>query len=108
MAATAVLGVRSVRRGQPRCRGHHPPVPPRPAAGGTGHSRGSFRLGCAALLILIGYIHLHLWQEGYRQIATDGPLFLLDAVAAFVLAAASDSLTIVTKTEYSEYREGVP
>jgi hypothetical protein len=45
------------------------------------------RLGSAALLVLIGYIHLHLWQEGYRQIPTDGPMFLADAVAAFVLAA---------------------
>jgi hypothetical protein len=44
------------------------------------------RLGCVALLAWIGYIHLHLWQEGYRQIPTDGPLFLLDAVAAFLLA----------------------
>jgi hypothetical protein len=33
-------------------------------------------------------IHLCLWQEGYRQIPTDGPLFLLDAVAGFALAAA--------------------
>lgn len=46
------------------------------------------RLGAAALLVWIGYIHLHLWQEGYRQIPTDGPLFLLDAIAAFVFAAA--------------------
>jgi hypothetical protein len=45
------------------------------------------RVGCAALLAWIGYIHLHLWQEGYRQIPTDGPLFLLDAIAAFALAA---------------------
>jgi len=45
------------------------------------------RLGCVALLAWIGYIHLHLWQEGYRQIPTDGPLFLLDAIAAFLLAA---------------------
>jgi hypothetical protein len=40
-----------------------------------------------AVLVWIGYIHLHLWQEGYRQIPTDGPMFLLDAVAAFGLAA---------------------
>ena len=40
-----------------------------------------------ALLAWIGYLHLHLWLEGYRQIPTDGPLFLLDAVAAFALAA---------------------
>jgi hypothetical protein len=46
------------------------------------------RLGSVAVLVLIGYIHLHLWQEGYRQIPTDGPMFLLDALAAFVLAAA--------------------
>jgi hypothetical protein len=43
------------------------------------------RLGCVALLAWIGYIHLHLWQEGYRHIPTNGPLFLLDAVAGFVL-----------------------
>jgi hypothetical protein len=45
------------------------------------------RLACVALLAWIGYIHLHLWLEGYRQIPTDGPLFLLDAIAAFLLAA---------------------
>ena len=45
------------------------------------------RLACVALLAWIGYIHLHLWLEGYRQIPTDGPLFLLDAVAGFALAA---------------------
>ena len=45
------------------------------------------RLGSVAILVLIGYIHLHLWQEGYRQIPTDGPMFLVDALAAFGLAA---------------------
>ena len=45
------------------------------------------RLGCAALLAWVGYIHLHLWLEGYRHIPTNGPLFLLDAVAGFILAA---------------------
>ena len=44
------------------------------------------RLGCVALLAWIGYVHLHLWQEGYRQIPVNGPLFLLDAVAGFGLA----------------------
>jgi hypothetical protein len=44
------------------------------------------RLTCAALLAWIGYLHLHLWLEGYRQIPTDGPLFLLDAVAGLALA----------------------
>jgi hypothetical protein len=44
------------------------------------------RLTSAALLAWIGYLHLHLWLEGYRQIPTDGPLFLLDAVAGLALA----------------------
>jgi hypothetical protein len=30
------------------------------------------RVGCAGLLAWIGYIHLHLWQEGYRQILPTG------------------------------------
>jgi hypothetical protein len=41
----------------------------------------------AALLAWSGYIHLHLWLEGYRHIPVNGPLFLLDAVTAFALAA---------------------
>jgi hypothetical protein len=60
-----------------------------PAAGRAGRPAAGLllRLGCVALLAWIGYIHLHLWQEGYRHIPTNGPLFLLDAVAGFVLAA---------------------
>jgi hypothetical protein len=59
-------------------------------AGGTGRRAAALllRLACAALLAWIGYIHLHLWTEGYRQIPTDGPLFLLDAVAGYALALA--------------------
>src|ERR1700748_628542 len=64
---------------------------PRPPPPGPGAVRPAaalpLRLGCAALLAWIGYIHLHLWQEGYRQIPTNGPLFLLDAVAGVALAA---------------------
>jgi hypothetical protein len=63
-----------------------------PRSPGPGLSPGRtaaalLRVGCAALLAWIGYIHLHLWLEGYRQIPTDGPLFLAAAIAAFVLAA---------------------
>jgi len=60
------------------------------AAGGITRRAAALllRLACAALLAWIGNIHLHLWAEGYRQIPTDGPLFLLDAVAGFALAAA--------------------
>ena len=64
-----------------------PRRPKTPAVGGRRAAAWLLRLGCVALLAWIGYIHLHLWQEGYRQIPTDGPLFLLDAVAGFVLAA---------------------
>ena len=63
--------------------------PSRPqSAGRGGHPAVALllRLCCVALLAWIGYIHLHLWQEGYRQIPTNGPLFLLDAVAGFALA----------------------
>jgi hypothetical protein len=59
---------------------------------GAGHVRTAttllLRVACVALLAWIGYIHLHLWLEGYRHIPTNGPLFLLDAIAGFVLAAA--------------------
>ena len=64
--------------------------PRKPKAPGRGGRRAAallLRLGCVALLAWIGYVHLHLWQEGYRQIPTNGPLFLLDAVAGFALAA---------------------
>jgi hypothetical protein len=47
----------------------------------------SLRVVCAGLLIWVAAIHLHLWTEGYRDIATVGPLFLADAVGGFVLAA---------------------
>jgi hypothetical protein len=63
---------------------------PRYHAAGRGSRRAAallLRLTGTALLAWIGYIHLHLWAEGYRQIPTDGPLFLLDAVAGFALAA---------------------
>jgi hypothetical protein len=45
------------------------------------------RLVCSGLLIWVAAIHLHLWSEGYRDIATVGPLFLADAVAGFLFAA---------------------
>jgi predicted lipoprotein with Yx(FWY)xxD motif len=42
----------------------------------------------AALLVASGAIHLDLYLTGYRTIPTIGPLFLLQVIAAFVLAAA--------------------
>jgi len=64
------------------------PRRPKAASGGRRSAVARLlRLGCVALLTWIGYVHLHLWQEGYRHIPTNGPLFLLDAVAGFGLAA---------------------
>jgi hypothetical protein len=65
-----------------------PRRPTAPGRGGRWAAALLLRVGCAALLAWIGYIHLHLWLEGYRHIPTNGPLFLLDAVAGFILAAA--------------------
>jgi hypothetical protein len=45
------------------------------------------RLVGVGLLSAVGWIHLHLWQTGYRHIPTIGPLFLAAAVSAFVIGA---------------------
>jgi hypothetical protein len=45
------------------------------------------RLASAGLLVGVGWIHLHLWQEGYRLIPTIGPLFLAAAITTFAVAA---------------------
>ena len=48
----------------------------------------AMRIVSAGLLAWIGYIHYHLWQTGYKFIPTNGPFFLVDAIAAVVLAVA--------------------
>ncbi len=42
----------------------------------------------ALLILWSAYIHFHLWDEtnGYRQIATIGPLFLAQAIGGLVVA----------------------
>ena len=64
-----------------------PHRPTAPGRGGRWAAALLLRVGCAAMLAWIGCIHLHLWLEGYRHIPVNGPLFLLDAVAGFILAA---------------------
>ncbi|HEV2255353.1 MAG TPA: hypothetical protein VGS06_19405 [Streptosporangiaceae bacterium] len=49
--------------------------------------RSWFGIVGAALLLASGGIHLDLYVTGYRTIPTIGPLFLLQVIAAFVLAA---------------------
>jgi hypothetical protein len=46
------------------------------------------RVGGAALLLATAAIHLLLWSDGYRDITWIGPLFLLNAIGAAVLAVA--------------------
>jgi hypothetical protein len=51
------------------------------------------QLAGVGLLAWIGYIHWVLWVsplggQGYKTIPTDGPFFLVDAIAGVVLAAA--------------------
>jgi predicted lipoprotein with Yx(FWY)xxD motif len=50
--------------------------------------RSLFGIAGAALLVAAGAIHLDLYLTGYKSIPTIGPLFLLQVIAAFVLAAA--------------------
>ena len=42
------------------------------------------RLVAVGLLSAVGWVHLHLWQQGYRHIPTIGPLFLAAAVSVWV------------------------
>lgn len=42
----------------------------------------------ALLLAGSGVIHLHLWLSGYRAIHIIGPLFLTQAISAFIVAMA--------------------
>jgi hypothetical protein len=48
----------------------------------------ALRLASVGLLTTAGWIHLHLWQIGYRHIPSIGPLFLTATISAFVVAAA--------------------
>jgi hypothetical protein len=43
-------------------------------------------VAAAILMICSGLIHIHLWGIAYRHVATLGPLFLVQAVAAMALA----------------------
>ena len=43
-------------------------------------------VAAAVLMVCSGLIHIHLWDIAYRHVATLGPLFLVQAVAALVSA----------------------
>ena len=44
------------------------------------------RIAGAGLLAWMGWIHLHLWSEGYKHVGTIGPLFIANFVAAITVA----------------------
>lgn len=46
------------------------------------------RLAGAGLTAAMAAIHLRLWAEGYRDLATIGPLFLINGVVGILLALA--------------------
>ncbi|WP_460072590.1 hypothetical protein [Streptomyces sp. YKOK-I1] len=46
------------------------------------------RLAGAGLTAAMAAIHLRLWAEGYRDLVTIGPLFLLNGVVGILLAVA--------------------
>jgi hypothetical protein len=46
------------------------------------------RLVSVGLLAAVAWVHLHVWQHGYRHIPTVGPLFLAGAVSAALIGAS--------------------
>jgi len=62
------------------------------AALARGRVRGSVAIIAlwlgAALVLVSGLVHLHLWVIAYRHVATLGPLFLLQFALSVVLAIA--------------------
>jgi hypothetical protein len=69
----------------------HPALDRRPEVGAAPTSRAltlSVRVVGAALLVATGWIHWHLWQEGYRDIDWIGPLFLANTVLSGLAALA--------------------
>lgn len=45
-----------------------------------------FRVIVAIAILVSGAVHLKLWSDGMKDISVIGPLFLLNAVAALVIA----------------------
>jgi hypothetical protein len=56
----------------------------------------ALRILGAALLAAMGWIHLDLWLDGYRNIDVIGPAFLLNVLAGFGLAV----LLLVTPARF--------
>jgi len=48
----------------------------------------AMRFGGAGLILVNGGVHFYLWDHGYREIRVIGPLFVLNVVAALLVAGA--------------------
>jgi hypothetical protein len=48
----------------------------------------ALRYAGAGFILLNGGVHLYLWNHDYREIRVIGPLFLLNAIAALLIAIA--------------------
>jgi hypothetical protein len=64
-----------------------------PLFAGPGRSTRPVHLAATASFVTVAglvtwsaFIHLHLWQSGYRSIATIGPLFLAQVIGGFAVA----------------------
>jgi hypothetical protein len=59
------------------------------SAGGTpsGLIANLLLVAAAGTIAVSAAVHLQLWSTGYRQLPTIGPLFLLQAIAGFMLSA---------------------
>jgi hypothetical protein len=52
----------------------------------TGGAATGLVVVTGVLMLVSGFVHVHLWDIAYRHVATLGPLFLVQAIAALVLA----------------------
>lgn len=75
----------------------------RPATRADTATVWALRVLGAALLAAMGWIHLDLWLDGYRDIDVIGPAFLLDTLAGFGLAA----LLLVTPRRFVPWIAGL-
>jgi hypothetical protein len=62
-------------------------VHPADTAGRANGLVWGLRIVGAILLAAMGWIHLDLWLDGYRNISVIGPAFLLNTIGGFGLAA---------------------
>ena len=80
---------------------------PKPADRLFGSTDRLLRWGITTLLVVIGLVHLHLWQDGYRTLPTIGPLFIVaGASAGFIALFTSVQLNWMTATAAACFAAG--